>query len=224
MLPARLQEAILLRGLSIRGFVRLLEGQGVPRSSYATIHRYLSGETPPPLEFLRTAARLLDLREEWLVLGIGPPPTSEAGVGSAQVELPDSDFWTGNVRWLPESVVRIRDHAPTLTAGFVGDPVNSLFWEVMRRVAVASEDQPLGTRQIGAVATAIQSLVDTPLTLLGLTAGKGPPKDQPEHTDYLVAMLHALSLAVAKPGEGPCALVVGLVERHGEEPKEAENA
>ncbi len=65
----RLRETIKLRNLTIRGFVRLLQTNAIPRSTYGTVQRYTSGKAQPPVWFLREAAKLLEVSEVWLVLG-----------------------------------------------------------------------------------------------------------------------------------------------------------
>jgi hypothetical protein len=75
-------------GISIREFHRRMgpDGRNVPGSSYPNIHRYLS-EKPqqrlePTLEFLRHAAEVCEVREEWLIAGAGLP-TEEQEQASA---------------------------------------------------------------------------------------------------------------------------------------------
>lgn len=62
---------------SINAFHRELHSAGVQGSSYTQIHKYLRGETVPPLEFVVAAAGVLGARIEWLANGTGARPTTD---------------------------------------------------------------------------------------------------------------------------------------------------
>jgi transcriptional regulator with XRE-family HTH domain len=61
--------------------------RGVAASS---IQNYLNGDADPPLRFLREAARLLEVREAWLICGVGFPTEAEqaAAVGLWEARHP----------------------------------------------------------------------------------------------------------------------------------------
>lgn len=69
----RLREALRLRNRSPYWLQRQLSRQGVPGSSTGSVNRYVRGEITPPIEFLQTAARALDVFEPWLLSGYGHP-------------------------------------------------------------------------------------------------------------------------------------------------------
>lgn len=68
---SRIREAVVLRGMSLRALGRTLSKRSVRGSSYAMIHRYMSGKTAPALPFLQAVAELMDVRLEWLAAGSG---------------------------------------------------------------------------------------------------------------------------------------------------------
>ncbi len=62
-----------MRDMSIRAFQGEMKRRDVPGASYPTIHRYLKDETSPTLDFLHSAAEVLDVRAAWLATGEGTP-------------------------------------------------------------------------------------------------------------------------------------------------------
>jgi len=67
----RLRTALERREISIREFQRLMEATGIEGTSYPAVHRALQGKPVPAIDFLEGAARILDVRREWLILGAG---------------------------------------------------------------------------------------------------------------------------------------------------------
>ena len=67
----RLREALKMRDMSIRAFQAEMKQRDVSGASYPTIHRYLKDETSPTLNFLHSAAAVLDVRAAWLATGEG---------------------------------------------------------------------------------------------------------------------------------------------------------
>lgn len=67
----RLQSARNHAGRSIRSLQKELHDAGVPGSSYANVHAYFGNKTPPPIEFLKSAAVLLGVRPAWLAFEDG---------------------------------------------------------------------------------------------------------------------------------------------------------
>ncbi len=74
----RLKEAINRWG-SIRGFQEKLHDEcpDLRGTSYPMIHRYLAGKTQPSGAFLKAAAPLLDVNEEWLIAEREPRAQSQ---------------------------------------------------------------------------------------------------------------------------------------------------
>jgi transcriptional regulator with XRE-family HTH domain len=87
----RLRQALERSPHSIRSFHRKMEETGVEGSSYAACHRYLHGKNTPSLEFLREAARVLDVSEAWLILGRGDPSPERSAAEEAQARARASD-------------------------------------------------------------------------------------------------------------------------------------
>lgn len=74
--------------LSIRKFHEKIRETGVDGTAYATIHGYIApGSTREPgLAFLHEAAEILDVREEWLVLGKGQPTRTREELSAPEEE------------------------------------------------------------------------------------------------------------------------------------------
>ncbi|MGQ0704381.1 MAG: helix-turn-helix domain-containing protein, partial [Gemmatimonadales bacterium] len=70
----RLRWAIreVFRG-SIRQFQRGMDERGIAGSSPPAVNRYLKDLTEPSIKWLREAAGLLGVSEDWLILGKGQP-------------------------------------------------------------------------------------------------------------------------------------------------------
>ena len=78
---------------SVRKFYREMQrfrdrrGKKLRGTSYPTIHKYLGGKTRPSVEFLRKAAELTGVREEWLMSGSGEPTEEETAAQAEAAEL-----------------------------------------------------------------------------------------------------------------------------------------
>jgi len=185
----RLRDAIKWRGWSIRRFQRELERVCKKREirgcSYPTIHRYLKNENEPSVEFLRSAARLLQVREEWLITGIGERTTPE--------EI---------VTYQPTVSVTLLEHA-TRKLRMAGPVVEPVLLELLRRLLAScpdvSESDPGYVARLGG---SIQELVLEPLRRFDPHFAKGKDRTGEQHVDYLLAMLHALMFAVPGRREG----------------------
>lgn len=79
----RLKQALRDQRRSVHWLSQTLEKQDVRGASLANVYRYTSGMHDPPLDFLREAAKLLNVDEGWLVTGKGErrptDPTRERG-------------------------------------------------------------------------------------------------------------------------------------------------
>ena len=69
----RLQEALNRKGWSAYKLSEAMKARGFQRCSHPTIRRYLLGETQPQQEFIHGAARILEVRPEWLLGDTGGP-------------------------------------------------------------------------------------------------------------------------------------------------------
>ena len=97
----RLKSAMAAAGMSRRAFAAQVSATGATGSGYTTIFRYLSGEVPPPLDFVAAAATLVGVSFLWLATGEGPwrearsanallaPDDLEAPAGAGR----QSPFW-----------------------------------------------------------------------------------------------------------------------------------
>jgi hypothetical protein len=72
---ARLRTALERGRVSIKALQEGVAGTqsrlNGPAPTYATVHRYVTGKSPAPLEFLAAAATVLDVRFAWLTAGHG---------------------------------------------------------------------------------------------------------------------------------------------------------
>lgn len=189
-MPARGRE----RG--IRLFQKQMEERypGVTGTSYPSIHSYLQNRTAPPLEFLAAAAELLGVREEWLANGEGEMTEERQRIMKAAPEPVEED---------------IDDVLEEAFPGYKALPaiVQYTFADVLGRAAEAQmlnlASQLDGRRvlpngYIRLMAAEFGKLLMLPTTHFGF----GPmDTGSREFTDYALAMLHALSLAITGPGK-----------------------
>lgn len=63
------------RDMTVSDFQRRLEAEGVEGSKYSNVRRYVAGEgkSPPALDWIDGAARVLGARPAWLAFGEGEP-------------------------------------------------------------------------------------------------------------------------------------------------------
>lgn len=165
---SRLKEAIPQDG--IRAFHREMERREVRGASYAMIHRYLSGEAVPPVEFLEVAADVLGVRPAWLICGDGPM-RDEPG------ELLEELSLDAAARLLPLAEDR--------------QVVMHTFFGAMRRLLWAVEVDP-EPEQVRRLAELLVGLVREPYRRIGGVMGFDVRTVQ----DHYVAMLHAIMLLV----------------------------
>jgi transcriptional regulator with XRE-family HTH domain len=178
-----LREAIERQG-SIRGFQKTIAETGIRGASYQMIHWYLSGTKTPSLEFLREAARLLGVKEEWLITGAGPmSPAEEAFLGTPQ-----------------DRFGRSGDQFVIAEAMNLGMPpaVEGLFRETVAQYAATFGDiDELGKEEVHELAQDIWWLCNLPRSLNGFRSGM--PYSDLSH--YLQAMLLGIRLALLPPNK-----------------------
>ena len=204
---ARLREEIESWG-SIREFQREIAKTGVRGTSYATLHSYLADKTRPSEEFLRAAARLLEARFEWLRDGSGAPKERDQRITDALFSalFPGRDL---------EDETRLPLGAPFSIAQAVPELTDlspaelAMFSEALRRyLASAPADEVFGFTELIAASELLWRLLKYPLEQPGF---------RHELTmDYVIAMLHALTLAMPGRGEGED-LLLPLMERFQKE-------
>lgn len=195
--PDRLRWAVEEHaGISIREFQRRMDERDVRGSSYATVHGYLHGESAPSVEFLREAADVLGVRDEWLVLGRGPRSGRDRGRSG-----PGGGGDAGPAARLR---ARIRKQIPSLSRLRKGE--RDLFFEVLTRYALTAPD--IEGEGAGEAEEEIAGLAADLVFLLELPAGpdawgfRAPAVHRERFHHYVVAMLHALSLLMEGRGEG----------------------
>ncbi len=65
----RLRRAIENRGQSVRWLSTTLNAEGVPKSSYSSVFRYVEGEVIPTVAWMQEAARILQVTPAWIAFG-----------------------------------------------------------------------------------------------------------------------------------------------------------
>ena len=183
----RLRLALIFADRGIRDFHRELEltckKKGVSGSSYTMVHNYLQGRREPSLGLLRESAKILGVREAWLVLGEGEPTVSEEAL---EYERTTDAVYEQIYDWVPELLDGPRGH-PEAFHDALGKWVLS-----------APGSNSIKTSKLGPMARGLYDLVYAPLECWGFRS-KLPPELE---TEYFLAMLTALRIAMAPRSGG----------------------
>jgi transcriptional regulator with XRE-family HTH domain len=182
----RLSEALEDRGWTAMDLERALPD--VKGSSNEQIRRYTRGGSDPNLEFLETASEALGVSRAWLWPGIGAKRAGAASLGerslydvvSAETEEQRQTFdaTLSKLRGFQDLTPLVKALFQNALARWIGPPRQKTFEEC--------EDRTVQ----------LWGLLLAPLEKLGT---RGELAAEPSHrreTDYLVAMLHALMLAM----------------------------
>jgi len=185
LLGDRLRKAIKnWESRSIRKFQKAMAEADVRGHSYQMIHKYLSGDREPSLEFLRGAARVLGVPVEWLILGTGPETIAE---GSVLNVLKDQ-------RGLSDEELLIGD-GPRLGPS---QAVEELLHDTIAQyVATAGDIDELDEAEAHQAFRDIWWLCNLPRSLWGFRFAL-PPR---EVDDYMLSMLLALRRVILPPGK-----------------------
>jgi hypothetical protein len=191
----RLRGAIERKEISVREFHRKMKAKGIPGSSYPNIHRYLSDEVDAPLEFLRAAAEVLEVRAAFLALNDGAMTEREQrAVELAADAAPLPSLGTVLAEHVPSFA-----HLPPLAQAAVIH--TALRWAAVdhpRFDPQSSEEEAAGAELLAAVA--VMDALSAPLEGWGIPfEGLG----EQHRADYCMAMLHALTLAAPHEDEVP---------------------
>lgn len=144
----------------IRGFQREMEARKVRGRSYAMVHRYLSGEEKPPLEFLEAAADYLGVTPAWLICGEGSPKKLDVSSDAAYKLL-----------WM------VHDKEAVLGA----------FHAALRRLVQSAETDP-EPEQVKRLGDLLVDLVREPYRRLGHGLPGGAPQLQDHYIALLSAI------------------------------------
>ncbi len=169
-------------GGSIRSFQREAEliskKRHINGASYPMIHRYLKDKAVPSVRFLRVAAELLEVREAWLICDEGD-----------RTEIEDSARQLGRER-------------PFAVDGWA-DEVDVLFQAILRRLLASCVDAPQITNDnIWEVRSLLFDMLFAPLTSLQTEEYSNVFQSLGAMSDYLIATLHAIGLAIPEPRTG----------------------
>lgn len=211
----RLAAALKCRALTVEGFAkkmgeehRRLEarfpGSGFPGHSYRSVFDYLKGRTEPSRAFLKAAARVLRVRYAWLDAGEGEMTESQVVIAEATAVHATHEAVmmihrrragaAPPVIDAPATAAYLAMLAPELAKSPVAKPVLAEAWD---RYVAGSPTPPDAARTLELVKD-LWALVEAPLKLRGMRT----EWTDRTRTDYYVAMLHALTLAMPEPGKG----------------------
>lgn len=195
-LADRLERALEQRDESIRGFQKQMEERDVRGSSYPSVHGYVRGDATPSVEFLREAADVLGVREEWLVLGKGEPTAPEEGLAGLR------GSGSGPQERLRE---RICSAYPGVERMRVAE--QEVFMSVLARYAMSAPDAaelPMseqGVRRLVELAGDLLFLIELPLHPLAWGFRDLDQEDEARRY-YQAATLNTLSLLMQERGRG----------------------
>jgi hypothetical protein len=197
----RLEEALQRSGLSILQLQVRLRERGVTGASYGSIYAYFKGSVDkgPPLEFLRAAADILGVREEWLILGNGGPTADEDTIRETETALMESN----QTQQQSELWRMLAQNIP----GLLNWPraARAVFCEAWVRYTMGFHAPHLTEYQMGRMARYLFDLVIRPLREPGLRRPFGTELKPEDLDDYLVLTMQSLMRAMpaAKQGEYP---------------------
>jgi len=184
LLGDRLRKAIENWGSgSIREFQRVMAEADVRGHSYQMIHKYLSGDREPSLEFLRGAASVLRVPVEWLILGTGPETLGEEAVLTVlqdRSRMSDQELLVGDGARLGPSEA---------AEGLLRDTI-------AQYVATAGDIDELDEEEAHEAFRDIWWLCNLPRSLWGFRFAL-PPR---EVDDYMLSMLLSLRKIILPPG------------------------
>jgi transcriptional regulator with XRE-family HTH domain len=197
----RLRQAVKDSRKSIRWLQRTLAAQHVKGSSYATVHAYLQGRTEPPQDFLRTVARVLNVRPEWLIAGEGAATQAALRVESWL------DPWEEVGTAAGKRMQRTRELLLKQLPVFERLPrtVRHLLTDALVRYEAGTPGRHVTDERLAELARQLWALMARPLRTWGFRNDLDPERGElllqsRDFADYGVAMLHALMLALPAPG------------------------
>ncbi len=192
----RLKFALRKQERTIDSLLQGVKKAKVRGASRARVYAYLAGAEPTPT-FLRAAARELGVREAWLFTGEGQMTEPEQGLRASQ-ELAVMEGLTARGRRWQEATGAILEAVPALERA--SPVVRTMFAEAVFRSVGGSRGGWATKAELGERATAVWSRLLDPLTQPGFDPTLDPRRsrgfDADRFTDYAVAMLHALTLAM----------------------------
>ena len=154
--------------------------KGARGTSYASVYDYVTGKAEPPLSFLRPAAKVLDVRLEWLITGEGDRTQSESAWRTPNDSGPGSktsDDAFKHMGWSDGPRALLHEAWRRYLAGARGDLDESIVWRLGYELA---------------------SLAAIPEYLWGFRH----EMSRQQRDDSRIAMLHALMMAMPEVGEG----------------------
>ena len=187
-ISARLRWAINRTGRSLRDVQQELAKRGVRGSSYASFHGYVTNpDEIPPLELLTAAADVLGVRPAWLAFNEGEP--TEEGERLRQ-EMEDREEELGAL---------LEERLPI--PGGIPEVLRALFFDTLARWWFARKRI---LEEAGQEAPTLEEVADdviaAMLSPLRYWAVGSITRDR--FTEYAIAMLHALRVAMPDPEEG----------------------
>ena len=201
----RFKRALDSANMSVRAFGRRLDDEGEKRvrgGSYPTLHRYLKDDASarPSAEFVDTAARILGVRPQWLMSGneemTETRQRASGGFRSTPLHRIASDqdeddaqsrkaFWAG---W--KGGVHAGADKPTYER--MPPVVQVVFGNALARLVLANPTA-LDPADRGRIAARLLNLAMRPFDEFMTDA---PLDDSRAITDYMLAMLHGIMLAM----------------------------
>lgn len=186
---------------TLRDFWRVLTADGACQVSYEAVRNYhLNREAPA--QYLAQVARVFGARLEWLVTGEGERFRAESeirGALAAASPVSSSRFQSG-------LHAALREEFPELDA--LPQLVVNAFFETLIRFAGAAAEARLSTHDLARLGGDIGRLLLHPQDAWGFF----PDLSDRRFTDYALALLHAVMIAVPEQGAGEL-LAERFVER-----------
>ncbi len=199
----RLRRELEKRKMSVKRFQETLHEKKVRGSAYSSVWSWLNDDKNPPLEFIRAAAKLLGVREQWLETGDGPRTELEAK--TIEAAAPEEDTFRAAFQALGRAEKRMR-------APFRISDLNMLNHGIWVQLAIRlleqgpdrqfedhNEDQMLHALEPFAWLLALPWIAVRHMNRVDPTAD---PMPQDIVNTYFMGMYQALNVAMPQPGEG----------------------
>ncbi len=170
-------------------------------ASYASVFGYLKGRTEPGQDFLHAAARVLNVRPEWLIAG-------EVAATQAALRVESwLDPWEEIGTAAGKRMQRTRELLLKQLPVFERLPRTGrhLLTDALVRYEAGTPGRHVTDERLAELARQLWALVARPLRTWGFRHDLDPERGElllqsREFADYGVAMLHALMLALPAPG------------------------
>lgn len=196
---AELRRAFQESGLTMTAFRKavMADSGRVRGSSESSLRDYLHGRVANPRsEILVAMARVLGVKEEFVLHGTGDPTPAETVVREAAGK---QLLWVDDDRgWRDEAVTEIKKSS--MLANSPTTVVRTGFFDLLMRVVASPASDLEDTEATAEMASVLDDLIQRPIDMF--YPREAPPMSAEPVRSYLTGILHSLTLLVPRDDEG----------------------